>query len=72
MRISLLSRNGFFSSYGLFCLLLASAVLIVAGDDSRDESNEDLNADDSKPQVVTKCMKNMCFVKSKYVAFSLP
>mmetsp|Transcript_58551 Transcript_58551/g.122365 ORF Transcript_58551/g.122365 Transcript_58551/m.122365 type:complete len:188 (-) Transcript_58551:41-604(-) len=52
LRISMLSRNRLSSSFGLFCLLLASAVLIVAGDISRDESNEELNADDSKPQGV--------------------
>ncbi len=63
LRISMLRRNGSFSSFGLISLLLASAVLIVAGDISRDESNEELNADDSKPQVGTKYVKTFFWMR---------
>ncbi len=57
LRGSIMKRNCFFSSFGLNCLLLASAVLIVAGDVPNDESNEDLGADDSKPQVGREYMR---------------
>jgi hypothetical protein len=59
-------RKGFFSSFGLFCLLLGSAVLIVAGDVSRDESNEDLGAEDSKPQVGIDRIEVFLFDERKY------
>jgi hypothetical protein len=55
LSVLVLRRNSCFSSFGLFCLLLASTVFIVAGDVSRDELNDELGADDSKPQVRAEC-----------------